>query len=70
LVDAEAPWVWQNPLRREMIFAVPPLSMQTPATVVGYYGTIVRTTDGGNSWTIQPSGTTQNLWAVSFADCK
>src|SRR5438094_3098479 len=37
-------------------------------TVVGEYGTIVTTTDGGNSWTIQVSGTTQNLWAISFKD--
>src|SRR5438094_10661986 len=37
-------------------------------TVVGEYGTIVRTTDGGNSWTVQASDTTQTLWAVSFTD--
>jgi hypothetical protein len=37
-------------------------------TVVGEYGAIVRTTDGGSSWTIQVSGTTQTLWAVSFTD--
>src|SRR5581483_10573003 len=37
-------------------------------TVVGEYGTIVRTTDGGNSWTIQANDTTQTLWAVSFSN--
>ncbi len=68
LVDAEAPWVWQNPLPQGNDLRGASFVDATTGTVVGYYGTIVRTTDGGNSWTIQTSGTTQNLWAVSFAD--
>ena len=31
-------------------------------------GTIIRTTDGGNNWIIQNSGTTTNLWDVYFTD--
>ncbi len=68
LVDAEAPWVWQNPLPQGNDLRGASFVDAKTGTVVGYYGTIVRTTDGGNSWTIQTSGTTQNLWAVSFAD--
>ncbi len=34
----------------------------------GYRGTIVRSTDGGATWTQQVSGTTNNLTAVSFVD--
>lgn len=37
-------------------------------TVVGGEGTIFRTTDGGETWQSQSSGTTESLWAVDFAD--
>ena len=36
--------------------------------VVGDYGTILRTTDGGEIWTLQTSGTTNALNGVSFTD--
>jgi photosystem II stability/assembly factor-like uncharacterized protein len=35
---------------------------------VGGNGTILRTTDGGETWLMQPSGTSVSLMAVSFAD--
>src|SRR6516225_2172886 len=37
-------------------------------TAVGFGGTILRTTDGGASWTRQSSGTTETLLGVSFTD--
>ena len=37
-------------------------------TATGDNGTIIRTTDGGNSWAIQPSGTINTLYGVSFTD--
>ena len=37
-------------------------------TAVGDFGAIVRTTDGGNHWIRQMSGTTDFLVAVSFSD--
>jgi photosystem II stability/assembly factor-like uncharacterized protein len=37
-------------------------------TAVGANGTIVRTTDGGTTWALQSSGTSNHLYAVSFAD--
>ena len=37
-------------------------------TVVGSFGTILHTTDGGQTWIPQTSGTTDQLRAVSFAD--
>ena len=40
----------------------------TSGWAVGDAGTIIRTVDGGLSWTVQISGTAQNLNAVSFAD--
>ena len=38
------------------------------ATVVGWNGTILRTTNGGTTWTSQSSGTTNFLYSVSFID--
>ena len=37
-------------------------------TAVGEFGTILRTTDGGNNWAPQVSGTVEDLWGVSFTD--
>src|SRR4030095_8204166 len=61
-------WVWQNPLPQGNNLRGAFFVDANTGTVVGEYGTIVRTTDGGNSWTIQASGTTQTLWAVSFTN--
>src|SRR5437764_1996505 len=61
-------WHWQNPLPQGNNLRGASFVDASTGTVVGEYGTIVRTTDGGNSWTIQVSGTTQTLWAVSFTD--
>src|SRR5437016_12727812 len=61
-------WHWQNPLPQGNNLRGASFVDADTGTVVGEYGTIVRTTDGGNSWTVQVSGTTQALWAVSFMD--
>jgi photosystem II stability/assembly factor-like uncharacterized protein len=37
-------------------------------TAVGDSGTILRTSDGGDSWTLQSSGTHAALLGVSFVD--
>jgi len=37
-------------------------------TAVGYDGTIIRTTDGGDNWFPQTSGTTEQLYCVYFTD--
>src|SRR3979411_897282 len=60
-------WFWQNPLPQGNDLRGASFIDTNTASLVGALRTIVRTTDGGNSWTIQTSGTTQNLWAVSFA---
>jgi photosystem II stability/assembly factor-like uncharacterized protein len=61
-------WHWQNPLPQGNTLRGASFVDANTGTVVGDYGTIVRTTNGGNSWTVQASGTTQDLWAVSFTD--
>ena len=65
---ASSQWQWQNPLPQGNNLRGASFVDANTGTVVGENGTIVRTTDGGNSWTIQASGTTQTLWAVSFTD--
>ncbi len=40
---------------------------ENTATAVGKEGTILRTIDGGLSWTQQPTGYRTTLWAVSFS---
>ena len=38
--------------------------------VAGYFGAIYRTTDGGRSWKMLPSGTQNSIYDISFADEK
>ncbi len=61
-------WIWQNPLPwGNSIIGVSFVS-EDIGTVVGTNGTILRTTDGGESWIAQESGTDLTLWGVSFVD--
>jgi len=65
---AQSGWYWQNPLPQgHPLRAVAVLDGKT-VIAVGGFGTILRTTDGGASWTLQSSGTTNTLLGVSFTD--
>ena len=61
-------WFWQNPLPQANTLRAVDFVNATTGTAVGVAGTILRTTDGGSSWVIQTSGTTNILNAVSFTD--
>ncbi len=64
---AQSGWFWQNPLPQgNHLRAVAVADSQT-ATAVGDYGTIVRTSDGGATWTLM-GGTSEDLRGVSFVD--
>src|SRR4030095_5795048 len=65
---SSAQWVWQNPLPQGNNLRGASFVDANTGTVVGDYGTIVRTTHGGNRWTSQVSAPTQNLWSVFFID--
>jgi hypothetical protein len=67
-VEAGARWVWQNPLPQGNTLYGVSFTNPNTGTATGDNGTIIRTTDGGNSWVIQSSGTTNTLYGVSFAD--
>ena len=68
LAQASDDWTWQNPLPTgNDLYAVSFVNANT-GTVVGWGGTIARTTDGGVTWVVQSSGTTVDLFGVSFTD--
>jgi hypothetical protein len=56
-----AQWRWENPLPQGNNLRGVSLVDANTGTLVGDYGTIVRTTDGGNNWTIQSSGHDANF---------
>ena len=65
---AQSGWFWQNPFPQgNDLFAAVALDPST-VVAVGGFGTILRTDDGGDTWTLQPSGTTEHLYGVSFVD--
>jgi photosystem II stability/assembly factor-like uncharacterized protein len=59
--------VAQNSGTTSQLFGVSFTDANT-GTAVGQGGTIVRTADGGATWTAQNSGTTKYLFRVSFTD--
>ena len=61
-------WYWQNPLPQGNHLNDVSFVSQTIGWTVGGYGTILKTTDGGTTWTTQSSGTTKYLAGVSFID--
>jgi photosystem II stability/assembly factor-like uncharacterized protein len=68
LQTASASWFWQNPWPTgRMLFATTIVDDNT-VIAVGDIGLILRTEDGGVTWTQQVSGTTQYLSGVSFTD--
>ncbi len=62
------PWEWVNPpVQGSSINAVSFVNSST-GWAVGIGGTILKTTDGGNTWAAQVSGTSFNLEGVKFVD--
>ncbi|MBC7253339.1 MAG: IPT/TIG domain-containing protein [Actinobacteria bacterium] len=59
-------WRLQDPGTNAILFSVSAADADT-AWAVGMGGTILKTTDGGNTWRQQDSGVTNNLWAVAAA---
>ncbi len=50
--SSSSQWFWQNPLPQGNNLRGASFVDANIGTVVGDYGTIVRTTDGGNNWTV------------------
>jgi hypothetical protein len=67
---AQSGWYWQNPLPQgNPLRAVAVVDGKTVISV-GDLGTILRTTDGGASWTRQSSGTTAHLYGSLLHGCQ
>ncbi len=64
---APAGWFQQACLTQESLTRIDVIDAST-VVAVGRAGTIVRTSDGGTTWTVVPSGTTENLLSVFFVD--
>jgi len=62
---AQQGWVTQTSGTTSELYGVS-LANPTTGIVVGGFGTILRTTNGGNDWISQASGTTEWLYGVSF----
>lgn len=65
---AQSGWYWQNPLPQGNWLHTATSIGPTTLVAVGDFGTIIRTDDGGATWTLQSSGTTNSLLGVSFVD--
>jgi len=61
-------WVWQNPLPQGNTLQDFFFIDTSNGFAVGARGTILRTTDGGNNWDQQTSGTDDDLYGVAFTD--
>jgi len=68
ITTVNAQWHWQNPLPQGNGFYGVHFSDANTGTAVGGNGTVVRTTNGGDKWTAQSSGTTDPLYGVYFFD--
>jgi photosystem II stability/assembly factor-like uncharacterized protein len=70
MILAQEGWQWQNPQPQgNSLYDVSFTSADT-GTAVGVLGTIIRTTDGGTTWTCQTGNTTNTLRGVCFTDAK
>jgi photosystem II stability/assembly factor-like uncharacterized protein len=69
---SQSGWILQNPFPHGGKKNLKSVSFinSSIGTVVGDGGTILHTTDGGTTWTQQPSGTTNLLCGVSFINAQ
>ena len=65
---AQQGWFWQNPYPTTSDLYSIDYVNELIAIAVGSEGVIIKTVDGGESWTIQTSGTTNKLDDVCFVD--
>jgi len=61
-------WSWLNPLPQGNSLGAVKFISSTTGWTAGDYGTILKTQDGGNSWQLQLSGTTNILLGMCFTN--
>ena len=65
---AQSSWQWQNPLPQGNNLNSVTFINNTTGFAAGDVGMIMKTTDSGESWSIQKSGTYNRLASVDFTD--
>ena len=65
---AQNTWFWQNPLPQGNSLNCVKFVNSNTGWAVGYHGTIIKTIDGGNNWTLISSGTMIELTSVYFTN--
>jgi len=65
---ANAQWTLQNPFVTEATLSSVYFTDVNTGYAVGEYGTIIKTANGGTTWTALSSGTTWDLYSVYFTD--
>ncbi|WP_457351167.1 YCF48-related protein [Roseateles sp. P5_D6] len=63
-------WCWQQPLPHGNVHTDSFFASKTTLFVTGEHGELSRSTDGGVTWSIEASGSTKALRAVSFVSAK
>ncbi|HMQ69772.1 MAG TPA: YCF48-related protein, partial [Ignavibacteria bacterium] len=61
-------WYWLNPLPTGNNLTNTCFTDGNTGWAVGFSGTIIKTTDGGNSWISQTSGVSHHLYSVCFTN--
>ncbi|NLP12435.1 T9SS type A sorting domain-containing protein [bacterium] len=65
-VIAQDEWIWRNPLPQGNTLYDVAFINDLEGWAVGGGGIILHTIDGGQNWTIQPGGTDETLFTISF----
>ncbi|MCK5028269.1 MAG: T9SS type A sorting domain-containing protein [Bacteroidales bacterium] len=61
-------WKWKNPLPAGNKLNCVEFVDSSTAYAIGNFGTIIKTTNGGEDWELQISGTNHNLYSISLID--
>ncbi|HSW54624.1 MAG TPA: YCF48-related protein [Ignavibacteriaceae bacterium] len=67
-MPAQEGWFWQNPLPQGNNLESICSADSNTLFAVGWYGIIIKSTDGGDNWIVQQSGTINQLNGVSFTN--
>ena len=57
-ISGQVGWFWQNPLPQGNDLYSVYFANENEGWAIGKFGTIIKTTNGGQTWVIQPSGMT------------
>ena len=67
-INAHSGWFWQNPLPQGNHLRDVDFANQNNGWAIGEAGTILFSSDGGNNWLPQTSGTDEHLYSISVLD--